>query len=65
MRFEGIWRSRDAEAIELIVRNGTVRPIEIDPTALTSGDLWAVATTQTQLLPGMSTTLILVEAARE
>ncbi len=65
VRFEGIWRSRDAEAIELIVRNGTVRPIEIDPTALTSGDLWAVATTQTQLLPGMSTTLILVEAARE
>lgn len=65
VRFEGIWRSRDAEAIEVTVRNGTVLPIEIDPQALTSGDLWAVATTQTQLLPGMSTTLILVEAARD
>ena len=64
VRIEGIWRARNAEALELTVRNGTVFPVEINPQALTAS-LWAAAATQTKLLPGESARLVLVENARE
>lgn len=64
VRIEGIWRARNAEALELTVRNGTVFPVEINPQALTAS-LWAAAATQTTLLPGESARLVLVENARE
>lgn len=65
VRIDAVWRSNEARALEVTVRNGTIMPVDIDPEALTSGALWAVAATQTRLAPGERTTMILVEAARD
>lgn len=65
LRFEGVWRSREAEAYCATVRNGTVSTVVLDPEALTAGSLYAAALTKTALLPGESAVLILVEAPRE
>lgn len=64
-KIEGIWRSSHAEAVEITLRNVTVRPIEIRPEALTGGSLWAAAATELMLEPGQTAKLVLVENARE
>lgn len=65
VKFEGVWRSAEAEAYCATLRNGTISPVVLDPEALTSGSLWAAALTKTALQPGETAVLILVEAPRE
>lgn len=65
LKFEGIWRSREAEAYCATLKNGTISPVVLDPEVLNSGSLYAVALTRTTLMPGESTVIILVEAVRE
>ena len=59
-----VWRADAIEASHFRLKNGTIRPIALDPRALSSGGIYAVALTSQTLMPGDSTDLILVEADR-
>ena len=63
-KLTGVWRSQSIEAAHFELRNGTIRPIALDPRALSVAGIYAVALTSQTLMPGEKTDLILVEADR-
>lgn len=63
-KLTGVWRSQAIEASHFELRNGTIRPIALDPRALSVAGIYAVALTSQTLMPGEKTDLILVEADR-
>lgn len=63
-KLTAVWRADAIEASHFQLKNGTIRPIALDPRALSLGGIYAVALTSQTLMPGESTDLILVEADR-